>query len=946
MKLPKIRRLMGLLARHMQQSQVKELLAALPTNFISQKEREDCESAIRFFVLLRKRTATNQAFLDKLESLLADCQCEDFLETIRKFKIDNPDFLTESTFDTNLPNGTRAGFKPKPGQSETFRRVLLSISRTISNKQLEIMVALPATPEAEKQNINVGHQLFDHMERHGCISENDTEMLEEMIELFPLKDAIDHLSGYHKMYPPIYHEPEPSAPLYASPAASLHYSHSSQPQSVQPFNSGFDHHPGPQSFYKSPVGFSRQHTSSSSYSHSFGGGESFSAPSSGGSGFSRTSSQASREAHSAPLHHPQVESGESNQGPNNLRVVVPSESPSAQRKALQGAVKTFSNETSAPAPPSSSPSLSAGGNGTFPRPLLEKRPHQEAAPFHGGSQSHVYPRPLHERGKKYPYPSSGVLFGRENEQVAVHPPRQVSGEAGALMPPPSTALRSPGGDGGVFSRLRNNRNQAEGGGEGEGAAAIQGEIANTMSTVSSYTGDSEKFNSAESAMSTANHYAAGHGGGHASLESLESYRAEHSFQVSGQGGANFGQQPLPSAPPPPLSQPPLISAASSLLSYSAGSLEIPEAQQAGPSLPPSSSVSGHPPASSSSTPPHGVGGASHYSGPTHVHHHHQRQSTGSQEISEGDQFRHASVHAARHRDDLAYPGADQQLFIQQTSQPVPGAEQLHMPLAPAVGEPLPFLSNYTGTQSGSFAQTPVSEQGSRHGRKSRAYSKPVGTLKKGPVLSKSEAKKASNAGAFESINHNVSGTSNLDQYQQQLSRFRERHLPTDQHTQKTELGRKIAQASSERNVEMRSLEEGQKESEGEQAASSESGSFQTGYTSIYPQLPSNTSSGQKSSTGATLAGTKRARGNAEELESSEVGEEKEEESGAVKRLKTSPRVTRSSKKKPGIFSRVVGFFIGSKETSTIETESSSEEQVEVKTENTESESEFHDAQEY
>ena len=942
MKLPKIRRLMGLLARHMQRSQVKELLAALPTNFISQKEREDCESAIRFFVLLRKRTATNQAFLDKLESLLSDCQCEDFLETIRKFKIDNPDFLTESTFDTNLPNGTRAGFKPKPGQSETFRRVLLSISRTISNKQLEIMVALPATPEAEKQNIHVGHQLFDHMERHGCISENDTEMLEEMIELFPLKDAIDHLSGYHKMYPPIYHEPEPSAPLYASPAASLHYSHNSQPQSLQQsLHSGFDHHPGPHSFYGTPVGFSRQHTSSSSYSHSFGGGESFSAPSSGGSGFSRTSSQASREAHSAPLHHPQVESGEANQGPNNLRVVVPSESPSAQRKALQGAVKTFPNETSAPAPPSSSPSLSAGGNGTFPRPLLEKRPHQEAAPFQGGSQSHVYPRPLHEQEKKYPYPSSGVLFGREHKQVAVHPPDQVGSEAGGLMPPPSTALRSPGGDGGVFSRLRNNRNQAEGGGEGEGAAAIQGEIANTMSTISSYTGDSDKFNSAESAMSTANHYAAGHGGEHPSLESLESYRAEHSFPSSGQGGANLGQfqqQPLPSAPPPPQFQPLLISAASS---YSAESLNIPEAQQAGPSLPPSSSVSGHPPASSSSTPPHGVGGASRYSGPTHAHHHHQRQSTGSQEISQGDQFRHAPVHAAPHRDDLAYPhqpGADPQLFIQQTSQPVPGAEQLHMPLAPAVGEPLPFLSNYTGPQSGSFAQTPVSEQGSRRGRKSRAYSKPVVTLKKSHVFSKSEAKKASKADAFESIN--------LDQYHQQLSSFKERHLPTDQHTQKTEHGRKIAQASSERNIEMRSLEEGQKESEGEQAASSENGSFQTGYTSIYPQLPSDTSSGQKSSTSATLAGTKRARGNAEELESSEVGEEKGEESGAVKRPKTSQRVTRSSKKKPGIFSRVVGFFIGSKETSTTETESSSEEQVEVKTENTESESEFHDAQEY
>ena len=75
---------------------------------------------------------------------------------------------------------------------------------------------------------------------------------------------------------------------------------------------------------------------------------------------------------------------------------------------------------------------------------------------------------------------------------------------------------------------------------------------------------------------------------------------------------------------------------------------------------------------------------------------------------------------------------------------------------------------------------------------------------------------------------------------------------------------------------MRSQEEGQKENEGEQAASSENGSFQ----------------------------------------------------------------------KPGIFSRVVGFFIGSKEASTTETESSSEEQVEVKTENTESESEYHDAQEY
>ena len=759
---------MGLLARDMQRKQVKELLAALPASCISQTEREDCKSAISFFVLLKKRTGTNQAFLNKLESVLSECNCADFLTRIQEYKVQNPgaDLFQEPSSQLSLPDGTRSGFKPKPGQSEKFRSTLLRISRSVGKKQLEIMVGLSPTPEAAKQNISEGHELFEQMERYGCISENDTEMLQEMLELLRLQDSLKFLFEYHRTFPPIIHEPpQPSAPQYASlPSSSLQAQcgslpeypsqlqsfHVSQPQSLpspSPSSSGSYGGTLPCSnthYSQQPSYSSSQPSLSSNAQVSLGQGQqhSLSSTLSGGSSsfapLSHSSSSLS-ESHSTPaqslggggggLSLPYMESGEENSSLAGKRQFVPSVSPSLQRRSLAAPMKLFPHEgggggggggSAAASPPSYAPSLAGSNNGTYPQLLARKRPHQGGAMSNGSlhnEESHsapisslssgTYPRPLQEMGKSYQFPTNEVLNNRQQTHVSGQSlPKESNDDTSVLsLPPPKIRRLSPDqhiGDGGCLSTQSPRSQQSSNQSRASSSSSSQAPETTSLSTLSSYAGTSEKFGPAETQ---------GHpGGGVAaaiSLNSLESYTHNFSFPA---GGSQMPSVSVSTQRPPPFNPnyQPTLSAASSTPLYSS-SINIPEGEQSSsanfqPSLPRLECASGGLVSNASSLPSYG--GDLSLPAPVEAQSRSESSSSGL-----GGDSRNSSLGGDQLRN--APPGG----FVQCTRHPdnlvglqQPFHHQYASHSASVAGSPMPSLSNYQGHPSGNFAHG-VQEQG-------------------------------------------------------------------------------------------------------------------------------------------------------------------------------------------------------------------------------------------
>ena len=982
MKLPKIRRLMGLLARDMQRKQVKELLAAVPASFISQTDREDCKSAISFFVLLKKRTGTDEAFLSKLESYLSECKCADFVSIIEEYKMQNPYLFHEPLSQLSLPDGTRTGFKSQPGQSEKFRGSLLQISRTIGKKQLEIMIGLSPIPEAVKQNINEGHELFEQMERHGCISENDSEMLQEMLELLSLQDALRFLYDYQQAYPPIIHDPPPpSAPQYASssslsvqaqygslPQYGSQYSissrqpqsfHIQQPHSVPPLRSGSG---SSNSGYGCQIGPS-SYSSSSQYQPSYSSRQPSLPLSSGGSSSFAPLSQPSSslpESHSDPaplsggevglggrggLSMPHMESGEENSTPGKGRQFVPSVvSPSLQHlPSLAAPMKLFRGEggSAASSPPQShAPSL-AGSNkeDIYPRPLAKRGGATPNGSLNfqegrgGPTSSGTYPRPLHEMGRSYQFPTNEVLNSRQKIPVD-----------DTTAPPPAKIQRrsSPGeriGDGGCLSRAQHPSAQ-----HSSNLSHPQGQLSPPSSSPSAQapdTGDtlasfsttgSEKFGVAISQGHVSNPGGAGGAAAANSLSSIDRYSCNVSFPIGVEqmpsglqqpthdepGAAVANQHPLPFNPHYAA---PSSSAASlgSNPSYSA-SIDIPGSEE--------------------------------------------------QNLEEGgEQLRNARpvgpVECARHPDDLVGPHVQQPFHHQYASHS-----------ASVAGASIPSNpSSYSGHPSSEFpsgieersvtavsdeTQSPAAGRSNKKKKSSsQAYKSPPASVgkRKRSVLSKNEAKNAQGAAdtQFESINEAAGGPSQLSKYQQQLLEYEKRRLAP--YSQITEQGRNVAQASSEKNVELRmtgsiqgALATAQAGEQVQRPSSSENILYQTAAegNQLYPRLPLDTASFETASsspsTGTALAGTKRTRSQTLKLENSEekeVGKEEgegdEEKGTAAKRQKTNKKPLTG--KKQGLVSRMMGYFFRSSASN--DDDQSQEEGCE----NTESENEYHSAKE-
>ena len=227
MKLGELERLLARLALKMQSPQLNQL--RFSCSELTEAQKMEAQSPIKLLTILKRKSKSNDQFVSTLEQHFEGIQdFEDLTAIVQEFRSENPDPNSiKPLAGPILPNGAFA-FRPERNQSHHFKRMLLNVSNSLNWIHLEIMVAISPIPDSLKEHMNKGYQLFEELKRHGCISENDTEFLNDVFTLLNLQTPLQFLQSYQHQYPQtIFPEPPPSAPTFATPPSSLQPSYSS-----------------------------------------------------------------------------------------------------------------------------------------------------------------------------------------------------------------------------------------------------------------------------------------------------------------------------------------------------------------------------------------------------------------------------------------------------------------------------------------------------------------------------------------------------------------------------------------------------------------------------------------------------------------------------------------------------------------------------------------------
>ena len=204
MKLEPLQQLMLKLAMGTNDSQFRKLLSLAD---LSEWQRGNLKSPVELFVTLLKKAATNSHFLAGLERLLADVdQFHHLAKIVQEFRREysDADALT-STFSPALPHGAGL-YSPPKEQKLAFKKVLMNISSQLQRHHLEIMVALSPVPDGRKDRLSEGYRLFNALHTHGCISENDTELLDDFFTRMNLLRPLESLNKYKSTFHPVHFE--------------------------------------------------------------------------------------------------------------------------------------------------------------------------------------------------------------------------------------------------------------------------------------------------------------------------------------------------------------------------------------------------------------------------------------------------------------------------------------------------------------------------------------------------------------------------------------------------------------------------------------------------------------------------------------------------------------------------------------------------------------------
>ncbi len=150
-------------------------------------------SNIKYLKGLKKISPSIQQFLATLKECLETLDdSHDLLELLERFRRVYPRLeVLEQEPEVIV---TRCVASDK--QKGAFSRVLVRISNELKDDHLEILVALCPTPEGRKDALISGVKLFDELQCHGCITEDNTDLLEDLFRVLQLAKPAALLEEY------------------------------------------------------------------------------------------------------------------------------------------------------------------------------------------------------------------------------------------------------------------------------------------------------------------------------------------------------------------------------------------------------------------------------------------------------------------------------------------------------------------------------------------------------------------------------------------------------------------------------------------------------------------------------------------------------------------------------------------------------------------------------
>ncbi len=84
-------------------------------------------------------------------------------------------------------------------QKTAFTCLLVRMSNEFSDDNLEILVALSPTPEGKKDSLTSGVKLFAELQCHGCITEENIDLLDDLFRVLKLAELMKLLEQYREV---------------------------------------------------------------------------------------------------------------------------------------------------------------------------------------------------------------------------------------------------------------------------------------------------------------------------------------------------------------------------------------------------------------------------------------------------------------------------------------------------------------------------------------------------------------------------------------------------------------------------------------------------------------------------------------------------------------------------------------------------------------------------
>ena len=143
--------------------------------------------------MLRKISPSIQQFLITLKECLDTLDdSHDLLDLLKRFHRVYPrlEVLEQE------PSVTVTRCVASVKQRGDFSRTLVRISNELNADHLEILVALSPTPDGRKDALTSGVKFLDELQCHGCITEDNTDLLEDLFRVLQLAKPAALLEEY------------------------------------------------------------------------------------------------------------------------------------------------------------------------------------------------------------------------------------------------------------------------------------------------------------------------------------------------------------------------------------------------------------------------------------------------------------------------------------------------------------------------------------------------------------------------------------------------------------------------------------------------------------------------------------------------------------------------------------------------------------------------------